>query len=78
VSDLRQEIEAYEDLRSELELTALGKWVVVKGKKPIGTYDSFEAAAEEAVKKFGRGPYLIRRVGDSAVTIPASVMYRFG
>ena len=75
---LSQEIATYEkDLRSQLEADHLGEWVVVHNKRLVGTYPSIEAAANEAVKKFGRGPYLIRRIGSPPITLPASVLYRF-
>lgn len=76
MSDLLTEIEAYEALRAGLEVSSMGKWVVVKDQKVFDTYDTFEQAAEHAVEQFGRGPYLIRQIGASPVTIPASLMFR--
>ncbi len=76
MAELDEEIAAYEDLRQDLEAHHMGKWVLVHDRQLIGVYDAFEAAAEEAVRCFGRGPYLIRQVGASSVTLPASVMYR--
>jgi hypothetical protein len=58
--DVQDDITAYEALQSQLER---GKWVVFHDKKHVGTYDSFETAANDAVKRFGKGPYLIRQVG---------------
>jgi hypothetical protein len=75
MSDISQEIKAYEEKRSELELKHMGKWVLIHDGELIGVFDSFELAAEVAVPKFGRGPYLIRQVGAPPVTLPASVMY---
>lgn len=72
---LKDEIDAYEQMRNDLELNHLGKWVVVHGGELIGTYDDFQDAAETAVEKFGRGPYLIKRVGEGPVSLPASVLY---
>ena len=69
------ELAAYEGLRERLETEHMGKWVLLKNRELIGVFDSFEQAAEDAVKKFGRGPYLIRQVGSPPVTLPASVMY---
>ena len=75
---LSQEIVAYDThLRSQLETDHFGEWAVVHDKKLVGTYPSVEAAANEAVKKFGRGPYLIRRIGSPPITLPASVLYKF-
>ena len=75
MSELDTEIQAYEKMRPKLEADHMGKWVIVHNDKLIGTYPSFDTAAEEAVQKFGRGPYLIRRVGGDQITLPASVMY---
>jgi len=72
---LAQERKLYEKMRSELEAEATGKWIVIRNSEFIGKYDSFEAAAGEAVRRFGRGPYLIREVGAPDVTLPASVVY---
>lgn len=73
---LGREIAAYERMRDMLETDHLNEWVVVYDEKLVGTYESFEAAAEDAVGRFGRGPYLIRRVGAPPLTLPASLLYR--
>jgi hypothetical protein len=75
MAEIDTEITAYEGMREKLETEHMGKWVLVRESKLIGVYDSFEAAAEDAVRQFGRGPYLIRQIGAPPVTLPASVMY---
>jgi hypothetical protein len=75
MSDLDNEIAAYEKIRNDLEANFMGKWVLIHDGELIGTFESFDAAANDAVVKFGRGPYLIRQVGASSVTLPASVAY---
>ncbi len=75
---LDQEIAAYDAMRNELETHHMGKWALVHGRELIALHDSFEVAAEEAVRRFGRGPYLIRQVGAPPVSLPASVMYYLG
>ena len=70
---LSNELSAYEDMRGQLETDHFGQWVVLHDEKLAGTYKSFEAAAEDAVRRFGRGPYLIRQVGAPPMTLPASV-----
>ncbi len=72
---LSNEIAAYEGVRGELETDYLGKWVIVHHEKVVGLYDTFEQAADYAVERFGRGPYLIREVGAAPITLPASVIY---
>jgi hypothetical protein len=75
VADIQDDISAFEALRPELEARSMGKWVIFHNRELVGVYDSFEIAAENAVRQFGRGPYLIRQVGAPPVTLPASVMY---
>ncbi len=74
--NVNKEIAAYEKLQPELEANHMGKWVLIHEEKLVAVFESFEEAAEQAVVKFGRGPYVIRQVGASPVVLPASVMYR--
>jgi hypothetical protein len=76
MANLDAEIIAYEAMRADLEAHHMGKWTLINDGKLIGVYDSLDAAAQDAVKLFGRGHYLIRQVGSTSVTLPASVMYR--
>lgn len=76
MAELDVEIATYDRLRVELEEHHLGKWVVIRGDELIGTFDNLENAASEAVRRFGRGPYLIRQVGAPDVRLPASVAFR--
>jgi hypothetical protein len=75
MSELSDDIAAYDIIRADLESERLGKWVLVHSKELQGTFDTFDEAAREAVHRFGRGPYLIRQIGAGAITLPASVMY---
>jgi hypothetical protein len=75
MADIQTEIAGYEQMRAELESKYLGRWVLVHDRKLIGVYDTFQAAAEAAVRAFGRDSCLIRQVGAPPVTLPASVLY---
>ena len=75
MSKLSEEMKAYECMRSTLEADHFGKWVVFHDKKMVNLYDRFEDAADDAVAKFGRGPYLIRQIGEAPITLSASVLY---
>ncbi|MFA4889446.1 MAG: hypothetical protein WC628_07745 [Candidatus Omnitrophota bacterium] len=77
MTDIDKEIAFYEEIRESLEAKHMGKWVLIHDRKLIAVYDSFEITAENAVRQFGAGPYLIRQVGAPPLTLPASVMYRF-
>jgi hypothetical protein len=74
---LAVEIAAFDARRAELERDHLGKFVVFHGGQLVGSFDNLDNAAHEAVTRFGRGPYLIRRVGDpTSMAIPTSVAFR--
>ncbi|MFI5364366.1 MAG: hypothetical protein ACHQ4J_01970 [Candidatus Binatia bacterium] len=73
---LDTEIRAYETKREELERHYKGKFVIFHGEDFIGAFDSLDTAAEEAVRRFGRGPYLIRQVGVPPSPVPASLACR--
>ena len=76
MTTLSTQIAAYEEMRDVLEVDHFGKWVVFYDEDLIDTYESSEEAAVDAVRRFGRGPYLIRQVGAPPVRLPASVWYR--
>ncbi len=75
MSDVQHNIKAFERMKTQLESEHLGEWVLVHERKLISVYNSFEDAADEAVTRFGRGPFLIRQVGARPITLPSSVMY---
>ncbi len=73
---LETEIARYDSIREQLEKEHMGKWALIHDNALIGTFATFEDAGTEAVKRFGRGPYLIRKIGAPPITLPASVLYR--
>ena len=75
MADIKKDIEFYDSIKNDLELQKTGKWVLIHNQKVIDTYDSFEKSAEQAVGKFGRGPYLIRQIGRLPLVLPASVAF---
>jgi hypothetical protein len=75
MADILKDLATYESMRAELEADSMGRWVLIHDRILIGRFDSLQEAAEEAVRKFGRGPYLIRQVGAAPITLPASVMF---
>lgn len=75
MADIGTELSAYDNMREDLERNSMGKWVLLRDGKLVGVFESFDGAAEDAVKNFGSGPYLIRQVGAPPVSLPASVMY---
>lgn len=79
MSVLRREIDAYERIQDHLEANHFRKWVVVHDEEFIGAYESFEDAAIDAAKRFGRGPYLIRQVAapPTVISIPTVLGYAY-
>lgn len=75
MSELDNEIAAYDTMRAHLENHHMGQWVLIFGGELVGVFPSFDEAAGDAVTRYGRGPYLIRQVGAPPITIPASVLY---
>jgi hypothetical protein len=75
MATLDTEIATFDTLRLSLEAEHMGDWVLIHDRELVGTFASFDEAAQLAVASFGRGPYLIRQVGASPVVLPASVMY---
>ncbi len=76
MAELDTEIATFESRATELEAHHPGKWVIIHGSEFVGAFDSFDSAAREAVRLFGRGPYLIRQVGAPAPNLPVSVYHR--
>jgi len=70
---LDEELGYFEEHRQEFLKIGEGKFVLIKGKKHYGFYDSVENAFKAAVEKFGIGPVLIKRVlpEDPIYDIPA-------
>ena len=75
MAEIKSDILAYEKMRAELEEKHMGKWALFHNEVLVAAYDSFDAAAADAVLKFGRGPYLIRQIGAPPLTLPASAMF---
>lgn len=76
VAGLKDNMAAYDEARGDLEMEHLGEWSVFYDRKLVGTYQTSEEAAENAVRRFGRGPYLIRRIGADSARLPASFQIR--
>lgn len=61
---LEDEQAFYRAHRAEFVRAFLGRWVLIKGQALIGVFPTDASALEEAVARFGTGPYLIKRVLD--------------
>lgn len=75
MSVLKDDIAAFEKMRSRLEAEHDREWVVFHGGEFIGAFEDFEMAAEEALERFDVGPYLIRQVGAPPVQLPGGMVF---
>jgi hypothetical protein len=50
-----------------------GKYVLVKGRQLVGAFDTNDEALAEGARRFGLGPFLVRRVQQQQeeINIPA-------
>ena len=69
------EIAAYKRMSEYLEANHWRQWVIIHDEELIGAFDDFQVAADQAVRRFGRGPCLLRQVGAPPKTIPFYVRY---
>ncbi len=74
VATLAQNIKAYEERKDEMESEHGGKWVIFYDGDYVDDFDDFQDAAMLAIRKWGRGPYLIRLVGEREAVIPTAVL----
>lgn len=73
---LQKDIAAFESMRQALESQHLRQWVVFFHGQFEGVFPDFESAAESAVERFDRGPYLIRQVGAGPVQLPGGMIFQ--
>jgi hypothetical protein len=72
---LEQELATLDREKDRLEKEHRGKFALIRGDEVIGTFDTFDAAAEEALRRFGQGPYLIRQIGEESMSLPPALAY---
>lgn len=59
---LEKELALFEKMKPELLKNHKGKFVLMHGEILCGTYDTAENAYNEGVKRFGREPFLIKKL----------------
>lgn len=73
---LKDDIAAFEQMRKDLEARHLKAWVVFHQGRFEGVFPDFESAAESALDRFDRGPYLIRQVGAGPVQLSGGMVFQ--
>ena len=73
---LETEIRFFEAHRKEWLKHYRDKWVLVKGTDLVGVFDSYEAAYEQGVAKYGTEPFLVKQVleNDAVEQMPALML----
>ncbi|MBR7619431.1 hypothetical protein JKL49_08535 [Phenylobacterium sp. 20VBR1] len=75
MSVLRDDIAAFDRMRTDLEAEHRNEWVVFHHGEFVDAFPDFEAAASTAVDRFGVGPYLIRQVGAPPIQLPGGMIF---
>jgi hypothetical protein len=65
---LQKEIETFQARKKELLAEAEGKFVLIKGEEVAGVFDSQGDALQGGYKRFGKDPFLVKKV--LAVDLP--------
>ena len=74
---LEDNISAFKSMIGDLTKNHNNKYVLIYNGDFIDSFDNFNNAAQEAIRRFGKGPYLIRQVGaPNEIPLPASVAYQ--
>ena len=72
---LEREYAIFNRMKDRLEAEHYLEWVVIHEDEFIGAFKDFQVAADTAVRRFGRGPYLIEQVGAPPPSIPSILGY---
>ncbi|HLC58417.1 MAG TPA: hypothetical protein VJI68_01000 [Candidatus Nanoarchaeia archaeon] len=59
---LFEELETYEKNKPDLLKSAFGKYVLIKGKEIINTFDTQNDAIKFGIEKFGNVPFLVKKI----------------
>ena len=64
----------YDDHAQELLLSYPNRFLLIHGDELVGAYGSHSEAVAEGVRRYGRGPFLVRRTGDEAIVATAPAL----
>ena len=70
---LASENRLYESLKEQFEKEHDKEWVVIHGDEVVGFFPGLEEAADAAIERFGKGPYLIQQIGVPDPPLPLSM-----
>lgn len=64
----------YDEHAKELLLAHPNRFLLIHGDELVGVYGSHPEAVAEGVRKYGRGPFLVRRTGDGTMVATAPAL----
>ena len=64
----------YDEYAQQLLLTYPNRFLLIRGEKVIGDYESRSEAVAEGVRRYGQGPFLVRRTGDKTLELTAPAL----
>ena len=64
----------YDEHAQDLLLTYPNRFLLIHGDKLIGAYESRSEAVAEGVRRYGQGPFLVRRTGDETMVLTAPAL----
>lgn len=59
---LEKELKTYEESKSELIKTSVGKYVLIKDSKIINVFESQNDAIKAGIEAFGNNPFLVKKI----------------
>ena len=62
---LELELESFARMKEQLLVAHPGKFALIHGSEFVGAFDTTENAYNEGVSKFGRDPFLVKRIQTS-------------
>ena len=71
---LAEESAFYEEHETEFLRDHQGHHLLIKGRELIGSYESEDEAVDEGVRRFGYGPFLVRRAGEAIIKASAPAL----
>jgi len=72
---LDQELATYAREREHLEREHRDKFVLIHRDDVVGVYDTFDTAADEGIRRFGKEPFMVRQVGRDTTKLSPAVLY---
>jgi hypothetical protein len=78
MSDLKENIAAFETERDSLEARFQGRWVVFHERRLAADHATFDEAASDATARFDPGTFMIRQVGAEIPALPSSLLFGTG